>query len=69
MNWEKLSGMAYAGSQIGTIEAYQRGYDKGKNGANDYNCSFRIFSTPENTKAWEEGVKDAENKKQSKYPI
>jgi len=53
----------YASGMIGTPEAYERGYSCGLNGANDYNCSFRIFSTPENTKAWEEGKKDGENRK------
>lgn len=41
-------------------EAYKRGEDYFFNGANDYNCRFSIFATPENTKAWEQGKKDAE---------
>lgn len=40
--------------------AYQMGYDCGLNGSNLTNCSFAIFSTPENTKEWERGKKDAE---------
>ena len=35
--------------------AYLMGKDCAKNGANEVNCSFRIFSTPEKTKAWEKG--------------
>lgn len=57
----------YASGMIGVPEAYQRGYSCGKNGANDYNSNYRIFSTPENTKAWEEGKKDAQSNKPSKY--
>ena len=41
-------------------EAYKAGYDCGKNGANTVNCNFRYFSSPEKTKAWEQGKKDAE---------
>lgn len=40
---------------IDTTEAYNRGFDCGLNGVNDHNSNFRIFSTPENTKAWEKG--------------
>ena len=56
----------YAGGLIGTPEAYDRGYSCGLIGPNDYNSNFRIFSTPENTKAWEEGKKDGENAKKLK---
>jgi len=38
--------------------AYKMGLDCAKNGANTINCHFSIFSSPENTKAWEKGVKD-----------
>lgn len=44
-----------------TIEESRRsGYDCGMNGANMTNCHFLIFSTPENTRAWECGKADAE---------
>lgn len=46
-----------------TDYAYDKGYDCGVNGANEDNCHFAIFSTPENTKAWEEGKRDAEGGK------
>lgn len=39
-------------------EAYKRGYDCGLNGANETNSHFAVFSSKENTKAWEQG-KDA----------
>jgi len=42
------------------IYAYRMGYDCGINGSNLTNCHFGIFSTPENTKAWERGKKDGE---------
>lgn len=31
------------------------GYESQKYGANVMNCSFRIFGSPEGTKAWERG--------------
>lgn len=42
--------------------AYDYGYDCGKNGPNQENCHFRIFSSPENTKAWERGKKAWEDR-------
>lgn len=41
--------------KISRKEAYKRGYDCGINGANETNCLFSIFSSKENTKAWEQG--------------
>lgn len=38
--------------------AYKMGLDCAKNGANEKNCHFSIFSSPENTRAWEKGEKD-----------
>lgn len=38
--------------------AYKMGLDCAKNGANEKNCHFSIFSSPENTGAWEKGEKD-----------
>lgn len=40
--------------------AYKMGYDCGMNGSNLTNSNFAIFSTPENTKEWERGKKEAE---------
>ena len=45
-------------------DVYWKGYDCGKNGANIENCHYSLFSTPENTKAWERGKKDAEDGKE-----
>jgi len=44
-----------------TKYAYEMGVDKATNGANLTNCHFGIFSSPENTKAWEEGVRDGDS--------
>lgn len=38
--------------------AYRMGYDAGMNGANETNCHFSIFATPERTKQWERGNAD-----------
>jgi hypothetical protein len=43
--------------------ARELGRDCGKNGPNTTNCDFRIFSTPENTRAWEQGKREAEESK------
>jgi len=40
-------------------QAYELGFDCGKNGANETNCHFSIFARPEYTKAWELGKADA----------
>lgn len=41
-------------------DAYDAGYDCGKNGANTHNCHFSFFSSPSLTKEWERGKSDAE---------
>lgn len=51
-----------------TDYAYEKGYDCGLNGANMDNCHFAIFSTPENTRAWEQGKRDAEGGKARRQP-
>jgi hypothetical protein len=38
--------------------AYNMGKDCAINGANLTNCNFAIFSSPENTKVWEQGKRD-----------
>ena len=45
------------------VDAYEQGYDCGKNGANYTNCHFELFSCPEKTKAWEDGKKAGEEEK------
>jgi hypothetical protein len=40
-------------------KCYEMGFDAEKNGANTENCHFGLFATPEMTKAWEHGNKDA----------
>ena len=40
--------------------AYKMGKDCALNGANEKNCHFSIFSSPEHTRAWERGKKEAE---------
>jgi hypothetical protein len=44
-------------------EAYNLGYDCGRNGATESNCHFTIFSNPKNTKAWEKEKADGEKDK------
>ena len=48
--------------------AYKMGIDSHINGANTTNCHFSIFSSPENTKSWEEGVKFAKDNKSNQKP-
>ena len=36
-------------------QAFNCGVNYAKNGANEINCNFGIFSKPEFTKAWENG--------------
>lgn len=38
--------------------AYKMGFDSSVNGVNTENCHFSIFSSDENTRSWEAGVKD-----------
>ena len=38
-------------------EEYIQGFDAGRYGANEKNCNFRLFSTPEKTREWEKGNK------------
>ncbi len=44
--------------------AYKMGLDCALNGVNGKNCSFTIFSSAENTKAWEDGKRSGEKHKQ-----
>ncbi len=36
-------------------EAFRAGIDYARHGANEQNCYFGLFSSPEKTKAWEDG--------------
>lgn len=45
--------------------AESMGYDAGKNGANQVNSHFAIFSSQEFTKAWERGKARADAEKRS----
>jgi hypothetical protein len=40
-------------------DAYEAGYDCEKNGANEENCHYTFFATPELTAAWERGKEAA----------
>lgn len=48
--------------KVSQEEAYSYGFDCEVNGANQTNCHFSIFSSKENTKAWEQGKKAATGK-------
>lgn len=45
---------------------YDLGFDCGKNGVNETNCSFSIFSNKERTQAWERGKTAGEKARQGK---
>jgi hypothetical protein len=40
-------------------DSYRMGRDYALNGPNNSNCRFRLFATPEHTRAWEKGRCDA----------
>lgn len=44
-------------------EAFAAGYDSAINGANETNCHFTIFTTQDNTRAWERGAEAAKQVK------
>jgi len=49
---------AFLGSP--TLEfCYKMGRDYAVNGANEENCNFLLFGSPEKTKAWERGRDEA----------
>lgn len=43
--------------------AYSAGYDSEMNGASEQNCHFTLFSSPEMTRAWDAGVREAKRVK------
>lgn len=56
-NFEKINSIQ---NNMKNTKSYQMGYDAGMNGSNTTNSNFSIFSTPEKTKEWERGKKQAE---------
>jgi len=46
--------------------AYQMGLDAGRNGPNQKNCHFTIFSKREYTDAWEKGKAEGEKEMKRK---
>ena len=50
--------MSLIPKRITPEEAYLGGLDCGQHGANEHNCHFSIFSSPENTVEWERGKAD-----------
>ena len=45
--------------RVSAEEAYRRGFDCAIHGANEQNCHFSTFATPELTAEWERGKRDA----------
>lgn len=50
--------------QVTIAQAEAAGYDCGCNGANEANCHYQYFASPEHTRAWEHGKRLGEKKKQ-----
>lgn len=46
--------------------AYEMGFNCGLYGPNEENCHFSIFSSPRNTRAWEDGKRAAERLKDTR---
>ncbi len=42
-------------------EAYNAGYDCVEQGPNERNCHFALFSSPEMSRAWDQGKFDADS--------
>lgn len=55
-----LNHILKAEEQGQKLDPYAMGYDCGQNGPNTTNCHFGLFSTPERTRQWEQGKRDAE---------
>jgi len=58
MSDKKMSG--------GMLDAYEMGLDAGRNGPNQKNCHFTIFSKREYTDAWEKGKIEGEKEMKRK---
>lgn len=63
MESKTISGFLF--KKITPKEAHAMGVDCGLHGANLVNCNFKIFSSPENKKAWEHGKAEGEQAKKS----
>lgn len=61
---DRILKIAEAQSRVTESYAEEMGYDAGKNGANETNSHFAIFSSPEYTKAWERGKRRADSENQ-----
>lgn len=59
-NLRAVKTLAKTSAVLNNQDVFKKGYDCGKNGSNTENCHFSLFSTPERTKAWEEGKKAGE---------
>lgn len=59
----RMAKLLTAQGHVDLDHAESMGYDCGKNGANETNCHFAIFSAPEFTKAWERGKARADAEK------
>lgn len=49
-----------------TKKCFDAGYDSEMHGANETNCAFWLFSSKENTRAWEDGVRKAREDKRKR---
>ena len=52
-----------AQKKVDLEHVFEMGYDCGLNGPSTTNCDFRLFSSAEFTKEWEEGKRKGENAK------
>ena len=52
---DKIKKLSKVLNEVDKTKAFEMGYDCAKNGANETNCHFTLFSKSELTKAWECG--------------
>lgn len=50
-------------------QCFEAGYDSVVNGANEQNCAFWLFSSRENTSAWEAGQKAAREDQAAQHRV
>lgn len=55
--------MQLSDAELSTEKAYRMGLKSISEGPNEENCHFSIFSSPEDTKAWERGRKEGKKLK------
>lgn len=60
---DRILSIKDAQARVDLDYAEQMGYDAGKNGANETNSHFAIFSSKEFTQAWERGKQRAEGER------